>query len=207
MAVDLSPLLDPGITSVVVFECQEGIVGPDAYLPTLAAAVRERGVLDNISRLLVAARAVDVRVHYCTADKRSDGIGNAFNTPMERRIKEAAGDDVVGPPSMGDIVAEVAPEPGDVVIAREQGLTGFHATGLDDYLRNSGVRTVVLVGVSVNVGIIGTAIEAVNRGYTVVVATDAVVGDPPEYGDDALRFTVRNLAYLATVDEVIAHLS
>lgn len=207
MAVDLAPLLRPDLTSVIVFECQEGIVGESAYLPTLAAAVRDRGVLGNIDRLLTAARSADVTVHYCTANKREDGIGNAFNTPMERRIKESAGEDVVGPPSMGDIVAEIAPQPGDVVIAREQGLTGFHATGLDDYLRNSGVRTVVLCGVSVNVGIIGTAIEAVNRGYTVVVASDAVVGDPPEYGDDALRYTVRNLAYLATVDDITSHLT
>lgn len=202
MAVDLAPLLDPPRCAVVVFECQEGVVGADSLLPTLAAAVRERALLDNIAHLLTAARAAGARVHYCTVNKRADGVGNAFNTPMERRLKGHG-----GPPPIGDVVAELAPEPGDVVIERDQGMTGFHANGLDDYLRNSGVETIVLTGVSVNIGIIGTAIEAVNRGYRVIVPTDCVVGDPPEYGDDALRYTVRNLADLSTSAEIVAHWS
>ena len=35
------------------------------------------------------------------------------------------------------------------------------ARGLDAFLRNTGVQTVILTGVSVNVGIMGTTIEAV----------------------------------------------
>jgi nicotinamidase-related amidase len=200
VAVDLAPMLAPGRCSVVVFECQEGVVGETSLLPTLAAAVRERDVLGNIAGLLTAARGAGAGVHYCTVNKRSDGVGNAFNTPMERRLKGQG-----GPPSMGGIVPELTPEPGDVVVERDQGMTGFHANGLDDYLRNTGVETIVLTGVSVNIGILGTAIEAVNRGYNVIVPTDCVAGDPPEYGDDALRYSVRNLAYLSTAGDITAH--
>ena len=65
-------------------------------------------------------------------------------------------------------------------------------------------RTVVVTGVSVNVGILGTALEAVNRGYTVVVPTDCVAGDPPEYAEQALRYSVRNVAFLSTREEIEA---
>jgi nicotinamidase-related amidase len=56
----------------------------------------------------------------------------------------------------------------------------------------------------VNVGVLGTTIEAVNRGYTVVVPTDCVAGDPPEYAEQALRYSVRNLAFLSTCAEIEA---
>lgn len=184
-----------------MFECQDGIVGPHGHLPGLAAAALDGGVLTHIGTLADAARSAGVTVYYCTVEKRSDGFGNPFNTPLEMRMRAGSGADA-GPPPMGDVVAEIAPRPGDVVVPREHGMTGFHDTGLDAYLRNTGVRTVVLTGVSLNIGIIGTAIEAVNRGYTVVVPTDCVAGDPPEFAEQTLRYSIRNIALLSTSSEV-----
>lgn len=167
-------------------------------LPTLAQSVRDGGVIDSIAGLLSSARTAGVNVLYCTAEKRLDGIGNPFNTPLEMRMRAQGG----GVPEIGDIVAEVAPKDGDVVIRREHGMTGFYESGLDAYLRNMGTKTIILTGVSVNVGVLGTAIEAVNRGYTVVVPTDCVAGDPPEYAEAALRYSVRNIAFLSTREEI-----
>jgi len=45
----------------------------------------------------------------------------------------------------------------------------------------AGVKTVIPTGVSANMGIVGTAIEAVNHGYRLVFAADCIAGDPPEY--------------------------
>ena len=103
---------------------------------------------------------------------------------------------------MGPVVAELAPREGDVVVSREHGMTGFYASGLDATLRGCGVRSVVIAGVSLNVGVMGTAFEAVNRGYTVVVPTDCVAADPPEYKEPALRYSVRNVAFLSSAAEI-----
>jgi nicotinamidase-related amidase len=92
-----------------------------------------------------------------------------------------------------------------VVFRREQGLTGFYATGLDPYLRNTGVTTVVVTGVSLNIAVLGTAIEAMNRGYTVVVPEDCVASDPPEYAATALRYTMRNIAYVVPSAVLVGH--
>jgi nicotinamidase-related amidase len=102
----------------------------------------------------------------------------------------------------GPIVPELGPDPRDVVAPRDHGLTVFHETGLDALLRGAGIRTVVLTGVSINIAITGAAIEAINRGYTVVIPSDCVAGFPPAYAADALRFTLRNLAYIATADAI-----
>ncbi len=48
-------------------------------------------------------------------------------------------------------------------------MSPFTGTSLDTWLRSLGVETVVATGVSVNLGVLGLAIEAVNLGYRVVV--------------------------------------
>jgi nicotinamidase-related amidase len=203
MPYDLTPLLLPAQTALVVFECQEGLIGSKSHLPGLAAAAQECGLVENVGGLLGTARSVGTQVYYCKVAKRADGAGNPFNTPLEIRLRAESPDAVAGP-DMGEIVEPLAPLEGDVVVSREHGMTGFYESGLDAFLRNTGVRTVVLTGVSVNIGILGTAIEAVNRGYTVIVPTDCVAGDPPEYAEQALRYSIRNVAFLSTRAEIEA---
>lgn len=195
MAVDLTPLVDPTQTALVVFECQEGIVGSDSLLPGLAAAVRDGRVLEHIAFLADAARAAGVGVFHCTFER---GATSTMNTPLELRMRAGG----AAPPSMGPVAAELAPRADDVVVARSDGLTGFHGTSLDDRLRAVDAATIVLTGVSLNIGILGTAIEAVNRGFTVVVPTDCVAGDPPDYAEQAVRSSLRNLAFLSTSTDI-----
>jgi len=94
----------------------------------------------------------------------------------------------------GPVVAPISPRPEDVVFEREQGMTGFYATALEPYLRNTGVQTVIVTGVSANLAVVGTVIEAMNRGFRVIVPSDCIAGDPPEYVDQLLRYTIRNAA-------------
>ena len=62
----------------------------------------------------------------------------------------------------------------------------------------------IAAGVSLNRGIIGISIEAVNHGYEVVVPRDAVIGYPRTYGEDVLRYTLDGLVTLSSVDELSA---
>ena len=87
---------------------------------------------------------------------------------------------------------------------RLHGVSPFTGTSLDTCLRNLGVRTVVATGVSVNLGVLGLAIEAVNLGYQVVVVRDAVAGLPQEYADAVLDNTFPLISTLTTVDELVA---
>ena len=86
-------------------------------------------------------------------------------------------------------------------------MSPFAGTDLDATLRRRGIDTVVVAGVSLNVGITGLAIEAVNHGYKVLVASDAVIGVPIAYGDDVLRNSLAPIATLAKVDDLIAALA
>ena len=203
MPIDLREVLEPARTVVLVIECQEGIVGAGSSLPDLAQSVREGAVLQTLSALLAGARRAGVRVYHCTVESRPDGLGQLTNTPLGARLLGRRGE---GRSSRGSaasaIVSELAPEPQDVVASRDHGLTVFHETGLDLLLRRAGASTVVVTGVSVNIAITGATIDAVNRGYTVVIPTDCVAGAPASYARDALRYTLRNLAFLSTAEQI-----
>ena len=82
-------------------------------------------------------------------------------------------------------------------------MSPFTGTDLDTWLRNLGVSTVVATGVSLNLGILGLAIEAVNLGYQVLVVRDAVAGLPPDYATAVLAHTLPMISTLVTVDELL----
>ena len=63
----LRALVDPVHTAVLTMELQKGVVGDDAFMPTLAVAVREAGILPVAGRVCASARAAGVRVVHGTA--------------------------------------------------------------------------------------------------------------------------------------------
>jgi nicotinamidase-related amidase len=91
----------------------------------------------------------------------------------------------------------------DYVCARRHGVAPFTGTPLHETLQGLGVRVLVVTGVSVNVAVLGLCIEAVNLGYQVVVASDAVVGVPLDYSDAVLSNSVALVASLHTADEIV----
>lgn len=195
---DPAPYLEPSRCAVVVFECQQMVLGDDVPYRGLADAARN-GVLDRLAALLSAARRNGAHVVYCTMSSR-EGAWGAPKTPMLDRARAA------GSASSADIdrsiVPEIAPVDGDVIIDRTHGMSGFHGTELDPCLRSMGVETVLPTGVSANLGVLGTAIEAVNHGYRLVIPSDCIAADPPEYGEQMMRYSYRNLGYLTTSDVV-----
>ena len=101
------------------------------------------------------------------------------------------------------IIPEFGPGENDYFVPRHHGVSLFHDTELDSLLRSLGVRTIVLIGVSLNIALLGTTIEAVNRGYQVVMPRDGVTGTPPEYAEMVLEHTVRMLATVTTCAEIV----
>src|SRR5580700_10077128 len=206
MPVTLVDLVGGGQAAVLTMEIQRGVVGDLSSFPELAAAAREVGVVANTARLLGAARAAGVPVVHCTAGFRADRRGSPANSPLISAMLRRPEHLVDGTAAV-ELVPELGASPDDLVSHRAHGVSPFTGTTLDPTLRALGVSTVVATGVSLNLGILGLAIEAVNLGYRVVVATDAVCGVPRDYADAVTRHTLALVATLATVDDVAAALS
>jgi nicotinamidase-related amidase len=199
----LRALLEPSQCSVLIQELQEGVVGSSSPLRALADAVREAELLPKAARLAAAARQIDVPVVHCTAQNLPLGFGANTNA----RVFVAAGklrmENAPGSPSIRPC-EELGCVDGDIVLPRLHGLSPMTGSPLDSLLRNHGVRTVIVLGVSLNLAIPNLVFDAVNRSYNVVLVSDAVVGVPAAYGRQVVDHTLSLVSTLATVDEVEA---
>ena len=202
MPQSLAQLIAPGRTALLLQEIQDGVVGTGAALGALASAARDTGLVARAAELAAAARAARVPVLHCTAADLSRGFGRNRNarlfTAARRRGAIGEVDDSRVEPAAGLL------QDGDIVIPRYHGLSPLTDSQLDSVLRNEGITTVVIAGVSLNVAIPNLVFDAVNRSYQVVVAQDAVVGVPVSYGRDVLEHTLRPLATLATTAEIVS---
>lgn len=203
--MDLRELVSREHTAVVLMEMQRGVVGDLAgpLLAPLVDAARGRGIVAALAEVVRAAREVDVPVVHAVVRFRGDGVGTPINTPTLTRLQRSDPDRLREGAADTDVLPELMPRPDDVLSWRRHGMSAFTGTDLDTALRSLGVRTVLLGGVSLNVGVIGTAIEAVNLGYRVAVVRDGVVGVPLEYGDDVLRHSLRALGAQPSAAEIV----
>jgi nicotinamidase-related amidase len=179
------------------------VIGDLSAFPQLAEAARQVGVVPNTVRLLDAARSRRIPVIHCTAEFRPDRAGSTVNCRLVAAVVRNPDHLLVGTPPT-ELVEGLGPEPGDLVSPRLHGVSPFTGTSLDPWLRSFDVRTVVATGVSVNLGVLGLAIEAVNLGYSVIVPRDAVAGLPADYADAVLDQTFPMIATITTVDALLA---
>ena len=201
MPLPLAELVSPWRTAVVTSEIQNGVIGTEAALPELAEAARAT-MVPALARLVTAARRAGVEVVHATFARRPDGKGSntnarLFNAVAASPVKLLPGSDA------STVIAEVGVRPTDLVLTRTHGLNPMAGTDLDPVLRNLGVTTIVVTGVSVNVAITNLVMDAVNRGYDVVLPRDAVCGIPTDYADAVIDNTLSLLATMTTVDELV----
>ncbi len=203
----LAELVVPAHTAVLTMELQEGVVGDDVMLPDLVNEVKRAGTLQAAGRVCAAARSVGARVVHCTVETRPDGAGFVENCKifnLAGRGKRETGHYATEAGTFGaQVVAAVGQEESDIVVARGHGMTPFTSTSLDQILRNMGIRTVVATGVSVNLGIFGMAMTALDLGYQVVVVRDAVAGVPVEYAQQVIDNSLTLIATVVSSDELL----
>lgn len=197
-------LVSPGRTAIVLNEMQRGTVGDRAGLPMLVESARP--AVAAAATLVKAGRAAGVGVIHCVAGSRVDFKGSMNNTVFAARSRKDAernprrAEDLA---EFAEVTPEISVEPEDIVLSRLHAMSPMTDTGLDMILRNMGVSTIVVGGVSLNIGVTGLVIEAANRAYNVVVARDACAGVPPEYGEMVLQNSLAHVSRLTTVDELI----
>jgi nicotinamidase-related amidase len=186
-------------TAVVVIECQNDLIhasriGERSIGNALATAVRDRGVLANINRILAAARTVQVPVLYANKETRPGmPVGDAPIYRMSRRHP------ILVEGTWGAAVHDdIAPHAGDHLVRRVLSIDASYGSDLYGLLRALGRTTMIAMGVSTNFAVEGTVRGAVNRGFRVVVAEDGCASAP----EDMHRFSIeRILPLLATVSD------
>jgi nicotinamidase-related amidase len=191
--------------ALVISECQVGILDAERSVSSgLADQAASRGIVERIATLADAFRARGLPVVHCIIEHRPDQAGmlpNSYLGTMALRSRSMT----AGTPDVA-IPAPLGPASSDLISSRATGLTAFYGTDLDAMLRLHRVRTVVLVGVSTNVALPGLALEAVNRGYDVVLAEDCTAGSSAEAHAFFVQQQLKMLARVVTAEDVLARL-
>ena len=197
----LEELVAPGKAAILTMEMQRGVIGDLSSIRPLADLVASEGIPARTGGLLEVARRRDVPVIHCRAGFRRDRRGSYDNVPMVNALLQNPDYLVMGEPST-EVIPELGPAETDLDSARLHGMSPFIGTSLDPTLRSMGIETVVAVGVSLNVGILGMTIEAINHGYHVVLVTDCVTGYPPEYAEQVLQNSLARITTQTTAEEL-----
>lgn len=190
---------DNSAVAVVCVECQNGVLGPDSVLPSLA--VDSGDLITNLRRLLDAARRSGIRVVHATYEGALGG-NHTGTARLWRALGPATADWVPG-----TTATQVIPEllaHSDLVLPRHHGLFPTQDSELLAILKGLGVRTVVLTGVSLNLALPHTAGHLTQSGFDLIVPRDAVGGTPASYAEDVLNNTIAVLGRIVTVDKLIS---
>ena len=199
--LEIKDLVDPGHTALLLVECQNGVIGENSSFPALAEV--SKNIVPNLGKLAKAARNSKIRVIHGLAMIRDDGWGSnnnarLFGAARHSPVRQLPDTEAVEP------IQEIGfDKEADILLPRFHGLSPSSGTELDALLRNEGIHTVVVCGVSLNVAIQNCVFDLINNSYQVVVPVDAVEGVPSEYGKAITENTLAVLATLTDVESLI----
>jgi nicotinamidase-related amidase len=194
---DTLPAIDPGRTALLVMDYQAGILdrlpGADDLVALAAetiSLVRGRGAQVGFVRVAFEDADYDAIPPTSMMGARVASAGRAFH----------AGSPVTA------IHQQVAPEPGDIVV-RKTRVGAFSTTDLDKQLRDRGVDTLLLAGLSTSGVVLSTVRDAHDRDYRVFVLADLTADPEPEVHEFLTGKIFPRQAYVITTPDLAALLA
>ena len=192
-------------TALLVLDCENDIVHPKGQAGGpmgFAAQIEKRGTLKNIRRILDAARAAKMPVIFVEV---MFDLARPEDLPRRgefaKRLASMWGRAVKKGTWGGEIHEEVKPLPGETRVGKFI-VSSFARSRLDDLLKEKGISDLLLTGVATNMVVEATTRDAFDRGYSVIIAEDAVAS----FSDEAHQFAIgilRMFADVVSTDEVV----
>jgi nicotinamidase-related amidase len=185
--------IDAASTALVLIDLQRGIAN-GATMPNTAADVVARA-----ARLAAACRARGVAVVLVHVEAGPNGV--LFPRPEVDQPRPAA----KPAPDFGEFVPELGRQPSDIVVTKHQP-NAFYGTDLEIQLRRRGVRTILLGGISTNVGVEATARAAHERGFEQVFVPDVMAAREQDLHEHSVRRIFPTIGRVRALEVVLAAL-
>jgi biuret amidohydrolase len=191
-------VIAPQTTALVVIDMQRDFCEAGGYVSSMGYDVAPaRALIPRIQAVLAAVRAWGGLVVHTREGHRPD----LSDLPSQKRFRSANGGAEIG--SQGplgrllvrgeagwDIVAELAPAPGEPIIDKP-GFSAFYATDLDRILTARGVRRLIVAGVTTDICVHSTIRDATERGYECLLLEDCCAATVASNHEAALE-TIRS---------------
>ena len=185
--------VDTGRTALIIIDMQRDFLEPGGFGAALGNDVsRLKAAVGPCVAVLAAARGADVLVIHTREGHRPD----LTDAPL---MKVERGDPALRIGALGpmgrilvrgepghDIIPELYPKAGEPVIDKP-GKGAFYQTDLELMLKNRGIETLLVCGVTTEVCVNTTVREANDRGYDCLVVADCVGSYFPEFQEMGLR--------------------
>ena len=197
---------DTSRTALLVMDFQNDMVDPDGAFAAQgwAAEVQEKRAIENTARALGAARGARLPVVHVGVAWRPGHPEANRRAPLFAGVEEAKG--LVEGTWGAEFHPELQPAEGELVI-RKRSVSALAGTELDRLLRLRGIDLLVLTGFATTWVVEGTARDAVDRGYSVVVLGDCCATFTDEMHRFALDAILPQLGTVTSSEEFVSSLT
>ena len=203
----------PARTALVVIDMQRDFIEPGGFGAALGNDVTQLSrIVPAVAALLAFAREHDMLVVHT----RESHLPDLSDCPPAKRLRGNPGMRIGDSGAMGrilvrgepgnQIVAELAPLPGEIVIDKP-GKGAFYATGLQAMLAERGISHLLLAGVTTEVCVQTTMREANDRGYECLLVQDATASYFPAFHEATVAMICAQggiVGWAAPLDAVLA---
>ncbi|MGW0037623.1 cysteine hydrolase family protein [Gordonia sp. NPDC003376] len=198
--------LDPATTALVLIEYQNEFTSPGGVLHDAVAEVMDKtGMLANTTAVAAAARAAGVTVMHAPITF-APGYGELTRHPYGILKGVVDGNAFVKGTWGAEIVEQLAPADGDIVIEGKRGLDTFASTNIDFILRSKGIETVILGGFLTNCCVESTMRSAYENGYRVITLTDCTAATSVAEHDNAISYDYPMFSHPVETSAILAAL-
>ncbi|MEU7875058.1 cysteine hydrolase [Dactylosporangium sp. NPDC049140] len=180
--------IDPAKTAIVLIEYQNDFVSEGgAFHAAVQGVMDKTDMMANTRQLVAAARAAGVTIVHAPITF-APGYNEITSHPYGILKGVVDGNAFVKGEWGAQIVDELAPQAGDIVVEGKRGLDTFASTNLDFILRSKGITTIALGGFLTNCCVESTMRTGYEHGYQVVTLQDCLAATSQEEHDNALKY-------------------
>lgn len=192
-------------TAVILIEFQNEFCKPGGKLyDSVRDEIERQGTIENAVRLAEGARDKGCLIVYSPFVFDEDWADAVCPAGILASAQEGG---AFRPGDWGtELIDELQPAEGEVVLTGKRALSAFTNTGLDEILRERGIKNVACAGFLTNFCVEATARSAYDRGYQVCVMTDATAATSQANQDFAESEIFPLLGEAMTVHEFLASL-
>jgi nicotinamidase-related amidase len=204
---------DASKTAIVLIEPQNDFLKPGGTMyQYIKDQLAKRDVIGNLQRLLKGARQKGVKIFYVPfhgfeegfpeLKKGGPGCTGLRGIEMDMKADWGTGAWLKGTPGP-EIIDELTPQKGDVVVEGKKTLDAFHSTALDYLLRANEIEHVAFTGFHTNWCVESSARSAYDKGYRVIVIGDCTGTDTEEEQSYAEKFIFPKIGTVMKSEEFL----